>query len=304
VTIEQGNAMTDKPILLVAQVVHERIHNQDWVVADCRFDLSDPAAGRRNYGQNHIPGAVFLDLEKDLAGPVTPDTGRHPLPEVESIVATLGALGIGNSSNVVVYDQDNGATAARAWWILRWLGHESVFLLDGGLSRWQKLGLPLESTKVKRISTEYRDCLQADRVLSTAELEDNVGEIHSQKLLDARDRRRFLGAWEPIDPVAGHVPGSICLPFTDFLREDGTWLPLDERTALLENVLGPDKDVDWSVMCGSGVTACHLAISGMEAGYKEPRLYVGSWSEWIRSPDRPIGTGASPKTGGQTADLK
>jgi len=304
VAIEQGTAMTDKHILLVAQVVHERVQNQGWVVADCRFDLTDPAAGRRSYRQNHIPGAVFLDLDEDLAGPVAPDTGRHPLPDVESIAATLGALGIGNSSNVVVYDQDNGATAARAWWILRWLGHESVFLLDGGLSRWQELGLPLESTEVNRIPTHFDVCLRSNRILSTAELEDNVGEIHSQKLLDARDRRRFLGEWEPIDPVAGHVPGSICLPFTDFLQEDGTWLPLNERRALLEKVLGPDKDVEWSVMCGSGVTACHLAISGLEAGYKEPRLYVGSWSEWIRGPNRPIGTGAGVETGQQTADLK
>jgi thiosulfate/3-mercaptopyruvate sulfurtransferase len=176
--------------------------------------------------------------------------------------------------------------------------------LDGGLSRWQELGLPLESTEVNRIPTHFDVCLQADRILSTAELEHNVGETHRQKLLDARDRRRFLGEWEPIDPVAGHVPGSICLPFTDFLQEDGTWLPLNERRALLEKVLGPDKDVEWSVMCGSGVTACHLAISGLEAGYKEPRLYVGSWSEWIRGPNRPIGTGAGVETGQQTADLK
>jgi thiosulfate/3-mercaptopyruvate sulfurtransferase len=247
---------------------------------------------------------VFLDLDEDLAGPVTSDTGRHPLPDVASIVATLGALGIGNSSNVVVYDQNNGATAARAWWILRWLGHESVFLLDGGLSRWHELGLPLESAEVNRSPTDYHVSLQAERILTTAEVEENVRESHSQMLLDARDRRRFLGEWEPIDPVAGHVPGSICLPFTDFLRPDGTWLPITERRALLENVLGSDKDVDWSVMCGSGVTACHLAISGIEAGYKEPRLYVGSWSEWIRCADRPIGTGASPKSGGQTADLQ
>jgi thiosulfate/3-mercaptopyruvate sulfurtransferase len=296
--------MTDKHILLVAQMVHEHLHSQDWVVVDCRFDLFDPAAGRRSYEENHIPGAVFLDLDEDLAGPVGPDTGRHPLPDVDSIVATLGALGIRNSCNVVVYDQGNGATAARAWWILRWLGHESVFLLNGGMSRWRELGLPLESGEVVRTPTRYHERLQANRVLSTAELEEKLGENHGLKLLDARDRRRFLGEWEPIDTVAGHVPGSVCLPFTDFVHEDGTWLPLDEREAMLENVLGANKDVEWSVMCGSGVTACHLAISGIEAGYTEPLLYVGSWSEWIRSPERPIGRGANPETGGQPADMK
>lgn len=296
--------MVDKRILLVAQVVREHMSDPDWVVVDCRFELSDPEFGRRSYKKNHIPGAVFLDLDKDLAGPVAPGTGRHPLPEVQSIVATLGAAGIENSSNVVVYDQDNGAIAARAWWILRWLGHESVYLLDGGYSRWQQLGFPLEAGEVARDPTQYHESLQGARVLTTRELEEDLDALREHKLLDARDRQRFLGKLEPIDPVAGHVPGAISLPFAEFVRADGTWLPLRERAALLENVLGPDRDVDWSVMCGSGVTACHLAISGLEAGYKEPRLYVGSWSEWIRDPDRPIGTGAEPDRGRRTADLE
>lgn len=296
--------MVDKRILLVAQVVREHMSDPDWVVVDCRFELSDPEFGRRSYKENHIPGAVFLDLDKDLAGPVAPETGRHPLPEVQSIVAALGALGIENSSNVVVYDQDNGAIAARAWWILRWLGHESVYLLEGGYSRWQQLGLPVEAGKVARDPTQYHESLQGARVLTTRELEEDLDALREHKLLDARDRQRFLGKLEPIDPVAGHVPGAISLPFAEFVREDGTWLPLRERAALLENVLGPDRDVDWSVMCGSGVTACHLAISGLEAGYKEPRLYVGSWSEWIRDPDRPIGIGAGGDRGRRTADLE
>jgi thiosulfate/3-mercaptopyruvate sulfurtransferase len=296
--------MVDKRILLVAQVLREHMSDPDWVVVDCRFELSDPEFGRRSYKENHIPGAVFLDLDKDLAGPVAPETGRHPLPEVQSIVAALGALGIENSSNVVVYDQDNGAIAARAWWILRWLGHQSVYLLDGGYSRWQQLGLPVEAGKVARDPTQYHESLQGARVLTTRELEEDLDALREHKLLDARDRQRFLGKLEPIDPVAGHVPGAISLPFAEFVREDGTWLPLRERAALLENVLGPDRDVDWSVMCGSGVTACHLAISGLEAGYKEPRLYVGSWSEWIRDPDRPIGTGAGGDRYRRTADLE
>ena len=296
--------MVDKHILLVAQVVREHLNDPDWVVVDCRSVLSDPALGRRSYAENHIPGAVFLDLDKDLAGPVLPETGRHPLPDVTSIVATLGAVGIENSSNIVVYDQDNGAIAARAWWILRWLGHGSVYLLDGGYSRWDQLGFPLETGEVAREPTQYDVAPCLTRILTTADLEENLDKLREHKLLDARDRQRFLGKKEPIDPVAGHVPGAVSLPFAEFVREDGTWLPLSARAGLLENALGPDKNVDWSVMCGSGVTACHLAISGIEAGYNEPRLYAGSWSEWIRDPDRPIGTGAGPDCGRQTADLE
>ena len=296
--------MADKHILLVAQVVLEHLSNPDWVVVDCRSELSDHEFGRRSYTENHIPGAVFLDLDKDLAGPVAPETGRHPLPAVNSIVAALGAVGIDNSMNVVVYDQDHGAIAARAWWILRWLGHESVYVLDGGYSRWQQLGFPLEAGEGVRDATQYQESPGATRVLTTADLEGNLDKLREHKLLDARDRQRFLGKLEPIDPVAGHIPGAINMPFAKFVREDGTWLPLRERAALLEKVLGPDRNVDWSVMCGSGVTACHLAISGIEAGYNEPRLYVGSWSEWIRDPDRPVETGDGPDWGRQTADLE
>ena len=296
--------MADKHILLVAQVVLEHLSNPDWVVVDCRSELSDHEFGRRSYTENHIPGAVFLDLDKDLAGPVAPETGRHPLPAVNSIVAALGAVGIDNSSNVVVYDQGHGAIAARAWWILRWLGHESVYVLDGGYSRWQQLGFPLEAGEGVRDATQYQESPGATRVLTTADLEGNLDKLREHKLLDARDRQRFLGKLEPIDPVAGHIPGAINMPFAEFVREDGTWLPLRERAALLEKVLGPDRNVDWSVMCGSGVTACHLAISGIEAGYNEPRLYVGSWSEWIRDPDRPVEAGDGPDWGRQTADLE
>ena len=296
--------MADKHALLVAQVVREHLNDSEWVVVDCRSELSDREFGRRSYTENHIPGAVFLDLDEDLAGPVAPETGRHPLPAVESIVAALGAVGIEKSSNVVVYDQGNGAIAARAWWILRWLGHESVYLLDGGYSRWQQLDFPLEAGQVARDPTQYHESPGVTRILTTAALEENLDKLWEHKLLDARDRQRFLGKLEPIDPVAGHIPGTINLPFAEFVRADGTWLPLEERAALLENALGPDRSVDWSVMCGSGVTACHLAISGIEAGYKEPQLYVGSWSEWIRDPDRQIETGAGSDWGRQTADLE
>jgi thiosulfate/3-mercaptopyruvate sulfurtransferase len=295
--------MADNHILIVAQELCEHLYEQDWVVIDCRSELLDPEAGRRSYLRQHIPGAVFLDLDKDLAGPVERGTGRHPLPDVDTVVTTLSKLGIGSSSKVVVYDGSHGAVAARGWWTLRWLGHASVFLLDGGFARWQELGLPTETGEVDRDPGEFCGAPRTEIILTTEELRNNLAVLETRKLLDARDRHRFRGEREPIDPVAGHIPGSINLPFTDFVRQDGTWLPLAERDALLKKALGDDRGVAWSVMCGSGVTACHLAISGIEAGYSEPRLYVGSWSEWIRDTGRPIATGEGPNQGRQPADL-
>jgi len=280
----------DKRILIVAEELHERLNDPDWIAVDCRFDLADTGAGRRSYEESHLPGAVFLDLDEDLAGPTGPSTGRHPIPAVESITARLGELGVGNSSKIVVYDGSHGAIAARAWWILHWLGHDEVFLLDGGFARWQSLGLRCEAETVSRPAADFHARPRPELILKTHELAAHDGRVATMNLLDARDATRFRGEAEPIDPVAGHVPGARNAPFGDFVNPDGTWLTLDERKALLNSVLDDDRS-PWSVMCGSGVTACHLAISGLEAGLVEPRVYVGSWSEWIRDPGRPIGLG-------------
>lgn len=285
--------MSDKRILLVAEALLARLDEPDWVVVDCRSELGDPDAGRRAYEEAHIPGAAFLDLDRDLAGPVTAATGRHPLPDAGLLAGKLGKLGIGEARNVVVYDAGHGALAARAWWILRWLGHDAVQLLDGGLAGWQTLGLPMKGGAEAPDPQTFRAVVRRELVLSTEELATDIASISACNLLDARDRPRFRGELEPIDPVAGHIPGAISLPFSDFVREDGTWRPIHERVALLEEAIGTDRDAAWSVMCGSGVTACHLAISGLEAGYREPRVYVGSWSEWIRDPGRPIAVGES-----------
>ena len=282
--------MAQQRILISAADLHAAEGDPAWSIIDCRFNLADVEEGRRSFEKGHIPGAVFLDLDRDLAGPITAESGRHPLPEAEAISGRLGELGIGTTDTIVVYDGGSGAVAARAWWILRWLGHKSLFLLDGGFSHWRSLGLPVETRVRKRPAVEYVAQEDNALVVTTEELADDVPGIPARNLLDARDWLRFAGLEEPIDPVAGHVPGSINLPFADFLNPDGTWRPLSERAALLEEALGSDRDVAWCVMCGSGVTACHLAISGLEAGFREPRLYVGSWSEWIRDGDRPRGT--------------
>ena len=272
-------------------------------VVDCRFDLADPDAGRRSYLRGHIPGAVFADLDKDLAAPVTPQSGRHPLPDPERFALTCERLGIRNETAVVVYDQNNGSLAARAWWMLRWLGHARVQLLNGGFDRWVALSYPVRDGLESAEPGEFVASEHADRILTTAELTADIARIPDMCLLDARDAARFRGEFEPIDPVAGHIPGAINLPFAASLNPDGTWRPFEELTALWRGVLGQNATASWAVMCGSGVTACHLALSGVEAGCSEPRLYVGSWSEWIRDAARPIGLGGGESTGSSTADL-
>ena len=283
--------MSDKRILIVAETLRERLQSPDWLAVDCRSDLFDPDAGRSMYVDEHIPGAVFLDLDKDLSAPVTAGTGRHPLPDVDDVVRRFEELGVGNTNKIVVYDGSNGALAARAWWMLRWLGHDDVYLLDGGIDRWRTLGFPLERGMKTRPGASFRASPRDHLVLTTAELAADPSAIGKMNLIDARDAVRFRGEEEPIDTVAGHVPGARNAPFADFVNPDGTWRDRNERRRLLVDVLGSDKPSAWSVMCGSGVTACHLAISGLEAGLPEPRLYVGSWSEWIRDPERPNGLG-------------
>lgn len=283
--------MTPERILIDAPTLARMLDEERCVAIDCRFEHANEQTGRQLYEAGHIPGAVFLDLNRDLAGPVYPDTGRHPLPDIDQINATLGKLGIGHANTVVVYDAGNGSLAARAWWILRWLGLKSIRLLDGGFAQWNALGLPIHVDEPRRKPSVFTANPNGSLVLTTDELAADLASIRDRNLVDARDRLRFLGEHEPIDPVAGHIPGAINAPFGDFVTEEGTWRPLAERAALLETVLGRDRETHWSVMCGSGVTACHLAISGLEAGFREPRLYVGSWSEWIRDSERPIGTG-------------
>jgi thiosulfate/3-mercaptopyruvate sulfurtransferase len=281
----------DKRILIVAEELHESLKRPETVVIDCRFELADPDAGRRAFEQAHIPGSVFLDLDKDLAGPITEETGRHPLPDPHALAGTLGDLGVSRTHDVVVYDGSHGGIAARAWWTLRWLGHERVRLLDGGFLAWKNRGLPLEAGTTARTGASFEPRVRHELVVTTAELSALPGAPADLKLCDARDSARFRGEQEPIDPVAGHIPGSRSLPFSEFVGPDGLWKPLEQRAALINSALEGKVDGEWSVMCGSGVTACHLAISALEAGFREPRVYIGSWSEWIRDPQRPISAG-------------
>ena len=262
-------------------------------VIDCRFELLDAAAGKRSYDAGHVPGAVYADLDKDLAAPVGPSTGRHPLPDALELAETFAGMGIGSSSRVIVYDEGPGAVAARAWWLLRWLGHDNAALLDGGFSAWCGAGLPVETATPMIVRGDFAPVPRDELVLETPEIiaaEDRVGDL---RLIDARASERFIGAVEAIDTVAGHIPGTWNLPYLDNVDEGGHWKSPAEIRRRLSEALGEPSGQPWAVMCGSGVTACHLVIAGLLGGFEEPRVYVGSWSEWISDPSRRIATGAA-----------
>lgn len=251
----------------------------------------DTAAGRAAWMRGHVPGAVYADLDNDLAAPVTDTSGRHPLPDADVLAATFSTMGIDANTQVVVYDDHIGAVAARAWWLLRWLGHKRVALLDGGYAAWKSAGGKVEQDNCTASAREFVARPQAHMVLESREVVQAVTPAGDLKLVDARDARRYRGEVEPIDAVAGHIPGALNLPFTDCVLPDGHWKSAADLQDLLSPLLANDPDTNWSVMCGSGVTACHLVVSALLAGCREPRVYVGSWSEWIRDPDRPVARG-------------
>ena len=274
--------------LVTCDALAHELGNENLVILDCRHSLTEPDVGYAAYLAGHIPDARHVDLDQDLSRPAAPHEGRHPLPDLNVFVATLGRLGITNDSRVVVYDDCGGAIAARLWWMLRyWLGHDAVAVLDGGIQAWSRAGYELERTAATWASAIYDAAASAaDTVIDTDDLIRRL-KARDAVLLDARAAARFDGLTEPIDPVAGHVPGAVNLPFSELLSGDGTFrIPTQLRQRFEQGLAGRAAG-DVVAMCGSGVTACHLLL-GMEiAGLEPGKLYVGSWSEWIRDSQRP-----------------
>jgi thiosulfate/3-mercaptopyruvate sulfurtransferase len=259
------------------------------VILDCRFELANPDAGAAAYAQGHIPGAQYAHLERDLSGPAGPTTGRHPLPDPERLAITFGRWGINANVQVIAYDAGPGAYAARAWWMLRWLGHEAIAVLNGGFAAWQAAGQAVETHVRRRDPRLYVPHLKADRSVVTEEVvkQRAAGSI---LLVDARSPDRFAGQNETLDPVAGHVPGAINRPFAANLGPDGRFLPVTALHEQWEALLAGRPATELVSMCGSGVTACHNLLALEHAGLTGARLYAGSWSEWIRDPARPVAT--------------
>ena len=258
-------------------------------VIDCRFVLPQPEAGRRAYAEGHLPNAVYAHLDEDLAGPVTARTGRHPLPDPDRFAARLGEWGIGPDTLVVAYDDASGALASRLWWLLGWIGHRRRRVLDGGIDAWLAAGgsLTTESPPPARTSP-YPARPEPERVAEAPAVIEALAA--GLPVIDARARERYLGEREPIDPVAGHIPGSVNHPFSANLDAEGHLLPATELAGRLRS-LGIGRQSGAVALCGSGVTACHIILAAAAAGLPEPRLYPGSWSEWIRDPDRPVAAG-------------
>ena len=278
--------------LVETETLAAHLNDTAWVLFDCRASITDPDAGPKAYAAGHIPGARHIHMERELSGPITPETGRHPLPDPQRLATALGRAGVGADSQVVAYDDFQGAYAARLWWLLRWLGHHPVAVLNGGWQQWLKEERPVSTgTPTPAVRQfPYTAVVEGATMPVSDVLELVRGRKHGM-LLDARGPARFHGAEETVDPVAGHVPGAVNLPFTGNMAEDGRFKnPAELRRRLEQTLAGmrPDQAV---FMCGSGVTACHNLLAMEIAGLKGGRLYPGSWSEWIRDPTRPVARG-------------
>lgn len=259
------------------------------VVLDCSFDLGDTSAGERAYAAGHLPGAHYAHLDRDLSGPKDGRNGRHPLPDRQALARVAGRWGVRPGVQVVAYDDQGLPYAARAWWLLRWLGHEAVAVLNGGFAAWQAAGMAVETHVRRRDPRLYVPHLKADRSVVTDEVvkQRAAGSI---LLVDARSPDRFAGQNETLDPVAGHVPDALNRPFTANLGPDGRFLPVTALHEQWEALLAGRPATELVSMCGSGVTACHNLLALEHAGLTGARLYAGSWSEWIRDPARPVAT--------------
>ncbi|MGE5155150.1 MAG: sulfurtransferase [Bdellovibrio bacteriovorus] len=277
--------------LIPARTLLTRCQDPELRLFDCRFSLADPGQGRRAYLEGHLPGALYAHLDEHLSSPIGPRTGRHPLPEPSRLAAWLARCGVTPGSQVVVYDDVGGAFAVRLWWLLRWIGHERVALLDGGLQAWVAAGGALVRAEPRYAAGDLVPRPNDSRWIGTDAL---VAELAAGRVtvLDARAPERFRGEQEPIDPVAGHCPGAINLPLTGNLDANGCFLDPEALRARFLDAIGEIAPARIVHSCGSGVNACHNLLAMEVAGLHGSRLYAGSWSEWIRSPERPVAVGA------------
>lgn len=277
------------PLVDTAELA-EHLGDPALVIVDVRHDFANPARGGEDaYAQAHVPGAVFAHVDRDLSAPTTGSNGRHPLPTPEAAAAVFGRLGIDATRQVVAYDQDNGMFASRLWWMLRWLGHDRVAVLDGGFAKWLREGRPVSA---ERRVAEPRKFVPG-RVRATVNATGIAASLprHDLLLLDARAAERYRGEVEPYDRVAGHIPGALNRPYTRNVAADGTLRPARELRSEFDAMLHGRSADDLVHYCGSGVSACHNVLAMAVAGYPLTRLYPGSWSEWSADPRRPVAKG-------------
>lgn len=265
----------------------ENLNEPNLVIVDCRFIMGQATAGRAAYEQEHIPGAVYADLEQDLSGPVREHGGRHPLPDMGPFSQWLGQLGIDKNTTVIAYDDQGGAMASRFWWMVRFLGHEQVFILEAGYSKWKEAGYPVATEIHKPTAKHFTPSVKTRMLISVHDVRDRLGKP-GIVILDSREQARYLGSQEPIDSAAGHIPGAIHSFWKDSLDNNGVWNDTEMHATRFEYL---DKEDEIIVYCGSGVTACPNVLALEEAGFPNVKLYLGSWSDWISYSENPIATG-------------
>jgi thiosulfate/3-mercaptopyruvate sulfurtransferase len=275
--------------IISAEELENNLDNPDWVIVDCSFYLDDTDKGRLDYLADHIPGALYAHLDDDLSGPAVPGvTGRHPLPSVEAISDTLSKMGIDQHIQVIVYDARGGAIAAvRLWWMLHWLGHKNAAVLDGGLNTWLSAGRPTSSGFETASPREFFAAPNFQFIASVNEVDfARKNPLHS--VIDARAEERFAGINEPIDPIAGHIPGALNSPYENILTAEGNFKPVVELRNIYSQLLQGKQPENSILYCGSGVTSIMHILAMEHIGMSGARLYVGSWSEWITDKNRPV----------------
>lgn len=279
--------------LISTEELAEHENGSHLAIVDCRFSLQNTIRGLEAYRKGHIPGAVYAHLDNDLSGPVIPGkTGRHPLPDPLVFSGVLSRWGIGNDTQVVAYDDAGGAIAARLWWMMKWLSHEAVAVLDGGLPAWERENRPIAAGTETRPSRTFVPKPRWN-ITADANQVDHLRADPDAMLLDARGEPRYRGEEEPIDTVAGHIPGAISTPFAKNLDDQGLFLSPGELRKRFQPIQDEAETANTIIYCGSGVTAAHNILAMVHAGLGMPRLYPGSWSEWIADPERPVAKGYS-----------
>lgn len=282
--------MTTRSATLVdATTLSDWLQQGTCIVLDCRFSLADPTLGEKQYSEGHLPGARYAHLDHDLSSKIVKDqTGRHPLPDPDAFVRRLSEWGVDTDTQIVTYDASGSPFAARAWWLCQWVGHQHAAVLDGGIKAWIEHRLPLSLERPAAASGRLR---RAQPRVSSVEVSE---VLEPQRLLvDARDRDRFTGRHEPLDPVAGHIPGALNMPYTDNLDENGRFLTATRLAERFQTLQRMAEGRTITHYCGSGVTAAHNILAMHIAGYQNVALYAGSWSEWVQNPERPVATGVA-----------
>ena len=268
--------------LIDALTLSRHAADPDWVIVDCRFSLDDTELGRRAYEAGHIPGAVYAHLDEMLSNPPATDNGRHPLPPPETLISRFGRLGIDSDKQVIAYDDKNGMIASRLWWLLRYMGHTAVAVLDGGWPAWQSTGLPERAGQETNEPAQFSGAPRREWLVLADEVED------APLLVDSRAPERYRGEVEPLDAVAGHIPGAANYFYQQNWSENGRYLATEQIRQQLASLLGETPPAAAIFYCGSGVSACVNLLALAHAGLGDGRLYAGSWSDWITDPARPV----------------